>query len=134
MSTYFITGRKPTSAYHLRIEKQEHLRGGNQNNNPINKPQYEENLKNRIAQPNGTKSLPVLGSLEEKVRQYLLYHLVFVIFGTTTFSGVQDQPEQVVQQVAQAKICPYKHSGDYAEHERGNQRPQWRGGQHQQDG
>ena len=88
MSTYFITGRKPTSAYHLRIEKQEHLGGGNQNNNPISKPQYEENLKNRIAQPNGTKSLPVLGSLEGKVRQHLLYQLVFMIFDTTRFSGV----------------------------------------------
>jgi hypothetical protein len=78
MKTYFITGRKCTSVYHLRVEannsqqntghEQPYLnnkQGTEQNNhqNSINNNSTKEKVKLSESQPNGTKSLPVLGKV-----------------------------------------------------------------------
>jgi len=78
MKTYFITGRKCTSVYHLRVEANnslpEHLIINNkqttttttQQNNNINNNSTKEKVRLIDSQPNGTKSLPVLGSDDSK--------------------------------------------------------------------
>ena len=76
MKTYFITGRKCTSVYHLKVEANisQHNTGNDQpylnnkqvpeqNNhlNSINNNSTKDKVKLCESQPNGTKSLPVLG-------------------------------------------------------------------------
>ena len=76
MRTYFITGRKCTSVYHLRVEANNSLpeqlvinnkqtTTTTQQNNNINNNSTKEKVRLIDSQPNGTKSLPVLGKEEE---------------------------------------------------------------------
>lgn len=90
MKTYFITGRKCTSVYHLRVEAnisqqntghdQPYLnnkQGTEQNNhlNSINNNSTKEKVKLSESQPNGTKSLPVLGSEDSKEGRVIMNKL-----------------------------------------------------------
>jgi len=90
MKTYFITGRKCTSVYHLRVEaNNSHPTTGHeqpyhnnkqtteQNNhlNSINNNSTKEKVKLSESQPNGTKSLPVLGSEDSKEGRVIMNKL-----------------------------------------------------------
>jgi len=88
MKTYFITGRKCTSVYHLRVEASnsqglEHTNNVNnklaaeQNHhlNNINNNTTKEKVKLTQSQPNGTKSLPVLGSEDSKEGRVIMNKL-----------------------------------------------------------
>ena len=97
MKTYFITGRKCTSVYHLRVEASnsqglEHTNNVNnklaaeQNHhlNNINNNTTKEKVKLTQSQPNGTKSLPVLGTFVTGKGRYP---------STTSLSGSEDSKE-----------------------------------------
>jgi len=90
MKTYFITGRKCTSVYHLKVEANisQHNTGNDQpylnnkqvpeqNNhlNSINNNSTKDKVKLCESQPNGTKSLPVLGSEDSKEGRVIMNKL-----------------------------------------------------------